>query len=474
MSQQGALAVNRFGLGARPGEIDAASADPKGWLAAQLNGPAEQPAGTFKTTGQLVADERTFAMNRRLQQVAANGQNQAGKPPANAVAGGLQPPQQLFRDEMTARFQLGFTTARPFAERLVWFWTNHFTVSVTQGRTVSFAGAFEREAIRPHITDTFENMLLAVAMHPAMLVYLNNEQSIGPDSFQGQRSKRGLNENLGRELMELYSLGVDGGYTQADVIAMAKLLTGWSLDPDSPSGFGFFPARHEPGPQTLRGKTYSDEMSAGGVSLRNVRAFTATPKAGIAAIRDLARDPHTAHYIAGKFATAFIADAPSPESVSRLEKSFRDTGGNLRALALTAITDPAAWTPGPGKLRTPVEYVTAAYRMLNLPSGANAQQQTLAAMNTARGMGEYPMSAPSPKGWPLTSEAWSGPDAVLNRIEWAKQVGARLPRDFNALAAAEQGLGPLLTPATHSAMAAAETPGDAVALLLCSPEFQRR
>lgn len=423
-----------------------------------------------------MADDRDFALQRRRQQVAANGQNQAQNQTQAAQAGAavLPPRQQVFRDEMAARFQLGFSTARPFAERLVWFWLNHFTVSVTQGRTISFAGAFEREAIRPDITDTFENMLLAVAMHPAMLVYLNNEQSIGLTSMAGQRSKRGLNENLGRELMELYSLGVDGGYTQADVIAMAKLLTGWALDPDSPSGFGFFPARHEPGPQTLRGKTYSDEMGAGGVPLRNARAFTATPKAGIAAIRDLARDPHTARYIAGKFATAFIADAPSADSVARLEKSFRDTGGNLRALALTAVNDPAAWTPGPGKLRTPVEYVTAAFRMLGLPNGANAQQQTLAAMGTARNMGEYPMSAPSPKGWPLTSDAWSGPDAVLNRIEWAKQVAARLPRNFDAMAAAAQGLGPLLTPATRSAMAAAETPNDAVALLLCSPEFQRR
>jgi uncharacterized protein (DUF1800 family) len=282
-------------------------------------------------------------------------------------------------------------------------------------------------------------MLLAVATHPAMLVYLNNEQSIGPNSLLGARAKRGLNENLGRELMELYSLGVDGGYTQADVIAMAKLLTGWSLDPDSPSGFGFFPNRHEPGSQRLRGKSYDASL-----------------KGGIAAVRDLAHDPHAAHYIAGKFATAFISDTPSPQSVARLEKSFRESGGDLKALALTAIDDPAAWIPGPGKLRTPVEYVTAAYRTLGLPNGANAQQQTQAAMATARNMGEFPMSAPSPKGWPLTSDAWSGPDAILNRIEWAKQVGARLPRNFDAMAAAEQGLGPLLTPTTRSAMAVNE------------------
>jgi uncharacterized protein (DUF1800 family) len=384
MSLEGAIAAHRFGLGARPGEIVAASTDPRGWLAAQINGPAEQPAGTFKTTGQLVADDRAFARNRVQQRAqAANGQNanqQAAQnriqPPAAAqgaqadaaVAAFLQPRAQAFRDEMMARFQLGFTTARPFAERLVWFWSNHFTVSVTQARTLAFAGAFEREAIRPYIADSFENMLLAAASHPAMLVYLNNEQSIGPNSLVGRGGKRGLNENLGRELMELYSLGVDGGYTQADVIAMAKLLTGWSLDPDSPTGFNFFPARHEPGPELLRGKTYTDEL-ARPITLRNAREFTASPKAGVAAIRDLAHDPHTARYIAGKFATYFIADNPTPDSVARLEKSFRDTGGNLKALALTAVDDPAAWAPGPGKMRTPVDYVTAAFRTLSLPSG---------------------------------------------------------------------------------------------------------
>ena len=149
---------------------------------------------------------------------------------------------KIFTDEMAGRFKLGFTTERPFAEHLVWFWTNHFTVSTTAGRTLNFAGAFEREAIRPYIAGKFENMLLAVASHPAMLVYLNNVASIGPDSLAGERTGKGRNENLGRELMELYSLGVDGGYTQADVIALANILTGWGLDPRcAVAASAFFP-----------------------------------------------------------------------------------------------------------------------------------------------------------------------------------------------------------------------------------------
>jgi len=451
MSLEGALAVHRFGLGARPGEIEAASRDPKGWLVAQIGTPAEQPVApdgaAFPGSGVLVRQEQEMIAARRA---AKAGDTEVQK----SQAGGRL---KIFTDEMAGRFQLGFATTRPFAEHLVWFWTNHFTVSTTAGRTLNFAGAFEREAIRPYIADTFENMLLAVASHPAVLVYLNNVASIGPHSRAGERTGKGRNENLGRELMELYSLGVDGGYTQADVIALANILTGWSLDPQAPSGFGFFPNRHEPGPQILRGRRYNDDL-----------------RSGIQAVRDLAHDPHTARHIATKFATYFIADQPSPQSVVRLETVFNKTGGNLKALAAAAVEDPAAWTPAPAKMRSPVEYVTAGYRLLGLPRGDNAAQQIRAAMGSARNMGEFPMTASSPNGWPLVSDAWTGPDAVLNRIEWAKQVGARMPPDFNAATVADAGMGPLLAPATRTAMARAESQGDALALLIASPEFQRR
>ena len=458
MSLEGAIAVHRFGLGGRPGEIDKASADPRGWLKAQVATEAQQPVppdgGVYARGGELVRQER----EQIAQRVAfKNGKLQLKDAGPDAVKNFVAPRLQIFQREMAGRFHLGFTSERPFAEHLVWFWSNHFTVSVTAGRTINFAGAFEREAIRPYIADNFENMLLAVASHPAMLVYLNNEASIGPDSLAGRMSGRGRNENLGRELMELYSLGVDGGYSQADVIALANILTGWGLDPQTPSGFNFYPNRHEPGDVTLRGRTYP-----------------ATLKGGIQAVRDLAHDPHTARHIATKMATTFISDTPSAASIGRLEKCFTDTGGDLKALSAVLVDDPEGWTPHPKKLRNPVEYVTAGYRLLGLPQGNNSGQQIQAAMGTSRAMGEFPMTATSPKGWPITSDGWSGPDAILNRIEWAKQAGGRMPAGFNAMAVAEAGLGPLLAPATRQAMAAAETPGDALALLLSSPEFQRR
>jgi uncharacterized protein (DUF1800 family) len=486
MPLEGVLAANRFGLGARPGEVERASGNPKAWLIAQI-APAAQPQGPdgpFKSGDALVADLAAYRQQRREMK----------KDNAEGFKAFFKQQRQVLIDEMSARFDLGFTTQRPFAERLVWFWTNHFTISTQNAGTASLAGAYEREAIRPFIAGKFEDMLFAVATHPAMLIYLNNAQSIGPDSRAGQIAKRGLNENFGRELMELYTLGVDGGYTQADVIALANLLTGWSVDTGAPadrpvarflqagfdrnampqdpggsSGFRFFPNRHEPGTVTLRGKTYPDGYEG-----------------GRAAIHDLAHDPATARFIARKFAVHFIADNPPPASVARLEKIFRDSGGDLKAMAVAVVEDPATWAPGPGKMRPPVEFVTATYRLLNLPSEKlqtadgqipNAQRQTLAAMQACRLMGQFPMAAPSPKGWSDQSSDWSGPDAVLSRIAFARQLASRLPQTIDTrqvVQLADNALGPRLTPATRSAVAGTADAGEALALLISSPEFQRR
>jgi uncharacterized protein (DUF1800 family) len=454
MSLEGAIAVHRFGLGAQPGELDRASRDPKAWLLSQTNTPADQPSplagGAFKNGGELVVEMLQYHRDR-----ARERRNGTGGDPVKMF---FKIKAQEFQDELAARFAHGFTTDRPFAERLVWFWSNHFVVSAQNPRATTLVGAFEREAIRPHINGKFEDMLLAAASHPAMLLYLDNAQSIGPNSRVGSLTGKGLNENLGRELMELYSLGVDGGYTQADVVALAKILTGWSLDPSGGNnGFAYYANRHEPGDVTLRGRTYPPTLEG-----------------GIAAVKDLAHDPATARHIARKLAAHFIADDPPPESVARLETTFTETNGDLHALAHAVVEDANAWKPGPGKLRTPVEYVTAGYRLLDFPKGETSDKQVRGALAATRLMGETPLAPPAPKGWPDTSDAWSGPDAILTRIEWAQQVGQRMPPGIDAAAIADMGVGPLLQPATKVAMAQAESQSDALALLLCSPEFQRR
>ncbi|HEY5339183.1 MAG TPA: DUF1800 domain-containing protein [Rhizomicrobium sp.] len=468
MSLEGAIAAQRFGLGARPGEIEAASAAPKAWLLEQLDSPVDQPqpvdgGAPFQSGGDLVGALLQYRQDRKMERQAAAAAMAADPSKPNAAP---DPVKIFFKTfvaeytrEMAGRFALGFTTQKPFAERLVWFWSNHFTVSALNPADVTLVGAFEREAIRPNITGKFEDMLLASTRHPAMQIYLDNAQSIGADSIAGHLSGKGINENLGREIMELHTLGVRGGYTQADVIAMANILTGWSIDRQGGgTGFRYYPARHEPGDIVLRGKTYN-----GG------------EEAGIAALKDLAHDPATARHIANKFAVAFIADEPSAASVARLEKSFNQTGGDLKALAHTALDDPAAWKPGAGKMRNPVEYTTAAMRMLGWPrSNTDQDKQVRGVMAATRSMGAFPFAAPSPKGWPDSSDAWSGPDALLNRIQWAKELGNRLPQNFDAQAVAEMGLGPLLQAATRAAMKASATPGEAVALVVSSPEFQRR
>ena len=368
----------------------------------------------------------------------------------------------LFMKEMEARFALGFTTERPFAERLVRFWSNHFVVSAQNPRATTLVGAFEREAIRPNIHRTFESMLLSAMRHPAMLLYLDNAQSVGPDSIGGMLSGKGLNENLGRELMELYTLGVDGGYTQFDVVAMAKLLTGWTIDRKGRGENGFFYMRaiHEPGDFVFRGKTYPSGEDG-----------------TVAAIKDLAHDPATARHVARKFASHFICDSPPEDSCTRLEKSFLRSGGDLRALTEAALDDPLAWRPDNMKMRSPVEYITAAFRLLGWPKEGDREKQVRAAMAATRIMGEFPLAAPSPKGWPDTSSAWSGPDAVLNRVEWAKALGDRMPMTLKSAEVAllaETALGPLVRNATLSAIRGAASGGEALALLVSSPEFQRR
>jgi uncharacterized protein (DUF1800 family) len=460
MSLEGAIAANRFGLGARPGELEAAAAAPKAWLLRQLDSPVGEPqpvdnAEPFQSGGALVTELLEYRKERQMEKQPGGNSASAALSPAKMF---LKSRGQQYTREMAARFALGFATQTPFAERLVWFWSNHFTVSAMNPDAITLVGAFEREAIRPNIGGKFEDLLLAATRHPAMQLYLNNAQSIGPDSSAGLKSGKGLNENLGRELMELHTLGVDGGYTQADVIALAKILTGWSLDRDGDAtGFRFYPYRHEPGAITLRGRTYS-----GG------------EQAGIAALKDLANDPSTARHIARKFASHFIADEPPAESVAMLEKSFRDTGGDLKALAETVVNDPSAWKPRAAKMRSPVEYTTAAMRLLAWPQAGDREKQVKGVMAATRMMGEFPLAAPSPKGWPDEAGAWSGPDALLNRIEWAKELGARLPPNMDVAAVAEMGLGPLLTRETRAAIKASPNAGEAVALLVSSPEFQRR
>ncbi len=458
MSLQGALAANRFGLGARPGEIDQASGDPKAWLVGQLARDESAPRfSNLQRTSELVAElvQRQQARQARDQEKLKAFQMDV---------------RQTYLREMAARFFHGFETAQPFRERLVRFWSNHFTVSLVKPQCAMFVGAFEREAIRPYVAGKFADMVEAVERHPAMQIYLDNAQSIGPDSMAGRRTGKGLNENLGREILELHTLGVDGGYTQADVIALAKILTGWSVDRGmgpavrmmnaaaDGNGFRFYPPRHEPGAKMLLGRTYPDGYEG-----------------GVQALADLARHPATARHIATKLATHFIADQPPEDSIRRIENAFKASGGDLKTVYEAIVDDPNAWRPEPAKVRSPVEYVTAAMRIAGGERVAMLDEKSVGPfIQSARAMGEMPSSAPSPKGWPDSASAWTGSDAVLERVEWANAAAQRLGSQSDPSMLADAALGPLLHAETRTAISRAASPAQGLALLFASPEFQRR
>ena len=358
----------------------------------------------------------------------------------------------LFRAQAKAELGNALTTPAPFRERLVWFWSNHFTVSV-RGGIAAAACAFVEEAIRPHVTGRFEDMLVAVMRHPAMLRYLNNASSVGPDSPAGKGGKRGLNENLARECLELHTVSPAAGYTQADVTSFAKILTGWSIDlRDASPGFRFRPAAHEPGAHVVMGQSFPEGEEG-----------------GMAALHVLAGHPATHRFLAGKLVRHFVADEPSPDAVRRIEGVLRDTHGDLGAAAAALITLDAAWQPA-AKLRTPQDFVIATLRALDLPQ---EQRETVNLQGVLAGLGQPYQGAPQPNGWPDRAGDWAAPEAMMRRIDWAYSVSGRIgTRDVADLAALN--LGPLLHDGTLQAVRRAGSRREAMTLLLTAPEFQRR
>jgi uncharacterized protein (DUF1800 family) len=426
MDTRTAQALIRFGLGRR-GE-EALPADPAAWLLGQLAGPDPGLTPAPATTSGLAA------LREDRQSRPEPGQSRS---------------RAVYRAETAALAAHALVTTTPFRERLVWFWANHFTVSLRQPACAAVAGAFVQQAIRPHVTARFADMLLAVMRHPAMLLYLNNAQSIGPNSPAGLRTQRGLNENLARECLELHTVGAEAGYTQADVTAFAAILTGWSIALDSAeTGFRFRPNAHEPGAKTLMGRTFPPGETG-----------------GVEALGFLAAHPSTHRLLADKLARHFVADDPPADLVRRLEAALRDTGGDLGAASRTLVGIEAAWQPL-GKLRSPIDYAVAALRAVDL---SPERQPDL--LVTATRLGQPWFAAPLPNGWPDRSPDWA--PGLLRRVDWAHGLAGQAS-EADGFRIAEASLGPLLTPATSTAMRRAGSRQDALTLLLASPEFQRR
>lgn len=429
MDAKAAIAAIRFGLGRRAGEP--VPADARGWLAGQLDG-----ADVALARPGASATDGLAAIRAAMQ--AKDQPNQR------------QPIRELFAAGSAAAIDQLLTTEQPFRERLAWFWANHFTVSLRQGNVAALAHAYLREAIRPHVTGRFADMLRAVMRHPAMLIYLNNAQSVGPNSPAGQRRKLGLNENLARECLELHTITPASGYSQADVTSFARVITGWTTAAEAPGGFIFRPAMHEPGVHTVMG-----------------RAWPAGEQGGLQALDWLAAHPATRRHLATKLARHFVADAPPPAVVARIEAVLQRTDGDLKAAALAVLDSAEAWQRL-GKLRSPFDYTVAVLRALDLP--AERRPPVVGIMN---GLGQPMFNCPAPNGWPDTAADWAGPEAMMRRVDWAWSVSSGGAR-HDPVALADDTLGPLLPAETRARIARAGSKREALTMLFASPEFMRR
>lgn len=368
----------------------------------------------------------------------------------------------LFQAEVATQLDALLLTNQPFRERLAWFWFNHFTVSLRQGGTRGIVGAYMREAIRLHITGKFSDLLLAVMRHPAMLMYLDNSSSIGPNSPAGLKRHRGLNENLARECLELHTLSPAGGYTQNDVTQFAAILTGWGVDMQAQQpGFSFHAKAHEPGPKTLMGKTFPDGEEG-----------------GLQALHFLGTHPATYRHIATQMVQHFIADTPDPADVTFVANVLHDTEGDL-AMASLALLDVPSKENGGSKFRTPMDFAVAVMRALSLGQAdtPSAPDDPRSAAYTLFGgfafLGQPLWTAPLPNGWSDRAADWSAPADMMARADWAWRIAAHV-KTGNPLDIAHHALGNTLRKPTIEAIKHAGARQDALTLLFTSPEFQRR
>ena len=485
-----ALAAHRFGFGPRPGELRTIAGDPRGWVKSQL-APTQvlppQIAALPAAEDDLLAFGRWLVQRRlnngsaqRLEQRAARqGVSQEQLQQLTTEQDFVQTFRQRVSTAVGARLEAAMLSDAPVRERLVHFWSNHFTVSTIKPAAIALPPSFEKDAIRPHVGGRFIDMLLASSKHPGMIIYLDNWLSIGPHSEAAQHPERarrlpggqrstGINENLGREIMELHTLGVNGGYTQADVQALAAIITGWTYtranlrmlvnqEAGARSGeelFEFDADAHEPGAKILLGRSYSQS----GV------------QQGEAALRDLAARPACAQFIATKLCRHYIADQPPPVAVDRVARAFAHSDGDLRATMEAAVDSPEAWATPFAKFKQPEEYAVTLLRAANV--------QTLppnAGVGALMAMGQRPYAAPGPDGWADISDAWLTADLVWKRLEFAQRFAERLARaDVNPVEVGEASLGPLMSDETRTAVQRAESPEQGLAILFAAPEMQRR
>jgi uncharacterized protein (DUF1800 family) len=443
MFESAIVATNRFGLGARNNELQQALKQPKQWLKNQLT-PIEFDQ-SLPNSAEIALKLTEY---RQQKKMAKTGKDETFS-------------KQLKNFPKHAYTVLSFDTlnrAINSNQSLMWrlldFFSNHFSVTAQGPVMTALAPTLEREAIAPHLLGSFEQMLLAVIHHPAMLIYLNNEKSFGNNSALGKKRKKGLNENLAREIMELHTLGVNGGYSQADVIELAKGITGWSVanpTKDKTTGFKYRANGHEPGNRQLLGKTFTQKGALQGVAM----------------LKMLAQHPNTAKHLCFKLAQHVVSDTPSKALVAQLTTAWLNSGGNLKAVYIALIEAQESWQTSAQKYKTPREFVISALR-LTWHKPLKAKQ----VLFSLKALGQQPFKAGSPAGYSDEQDDWNGASALMARIDWAMML-ANLTQG-SAKQLIEQAFADQLTQTSAQAILRAESQKQALALLLMSPEFLRR
>jgi uncharacterized protein (DUF1800 family) len=490
--------LNRLGYGPRPGDIDAVSRlGVDRYIDMQLH-PESIPLpdslsarlSSLPAIGMSAGYALSqFQMAQQAAKTAAANGNDAAKDAAKDAR--RDSAQRMAVQTAEARLIRAIESPRQLEEVMVDFWFNHFNVFAGKGFDRALVASYERDAIRPYALGRFRDLLGATAKHPAMLFYLDNWISVAP-GFQGDPRRAqpaavkvsGLNENYAREVMELHTLGVDGGYSQKDVTELARMLTGWTFAPRemvrTGDTFQFEPRRHDNGDKEWLGRHVSPNGRSEGEFALDV----------------LAQHPATARHISFQLAQYFVADKPSPELVNRLAHRFSETRGDIRAVLATLFASPEFWNRSAvgSKFKTPYQYVVSSARAANLTvTNVKPLLGTLAQL----GMPLY--GCQTPDGYKNTEEAWLNPDALTRRINFATVLASgRLPLAKPEDAADDAGamtdavraqkdrwmlppvdaaqlmttLGSLLSARTRDAVNAAQ-PTLRSALLLGSPDFMR-
>ena len=465
ISQETVIAANRFGMGAKPGELEHIGSDYKDWLLTQLNGE-----DLVTENLNLLSSKEAYKLSLLRNSIIPTMENNSEGMSEQLEFKIADETRPIYEQFVKTRSDSIIMSKRSFRERLVQFWSNHFAVSADAAKYFALMPTLEYEAIRPNITGFFADLLIAVEQHPAMLVYLDNHLSIGPNStlatLVAKKNDRnlGINENLAREILELHTLGVNGGYTLNDIQSLANIISGWSIGKitrlsrkNTPSGklgeFYFHSIAHQPGRQTLLNKSYSQN---------NVEQ-------GVTALRDLANHPATARFIATKLAQHFIADTPPKSAIAKLEKAYTDSNGHLLSVYEALINLDEAWQPLQQKYKTPKEYIYSIYRAANTKPSDIKQL-----INTLTTLGQRPFKPLSPAGWPDTATQWSGGDALLKRIVVASRIGRQIGNQLDPILLAKDLLGPTLNDHTKTEISRAESGSQGLALLFVSPEFLGR